>query len=86
MMISIDNVKETFAGLVAVDSPSLKERKMADYLKKLFADIGIVLEEDDSAPETGSNAGNLYGYLNGSGGPSLLLSAHMDTVMPGYGK
>ena len=86
MMISIDKIKETFAGLVAVDSPSLKERKMADHLKKLFADIGIVLEEDDSAPKTDSGAGNLYGYVNGSGGPSLLLSAHMDTVMPGYGK
>ena len=85
-MVSIDNIKETFARLVAVDSPSLKERKMADYLKKLFADIGIVLEEDDSASETGSGAGNLYGYVSGSGGPSLLLSAHMDTVMPGYRK
>lgn len=86
MMISTDNIKETFAGLVAVDSPSLRERNMADHLKKLFADIGIVLEEDDSASETGSDAGNLYGYVKGNGGPSLLLSAHMDTVMPGYGK
>ena len=86
MMISTDRIKEIFAGLVAIDSPSLKERSMAAHLKKLFADIGIVLEEDDSASETGSDTGNLYGYFSGSGGPPLLLSAHMDTVMPGYGK
>ena len=29
---------------------------MEDCLKKLFADIGIVLEEDDSASETDSGA------------------------------
>ena len=86
MIISADNIKKTFAGLVAVDSPSLKERNMADYLKKLFADIGIVLEEDTSASESGSSTGNLYGYVNGNGGSPLLLSAHMDTVMPGFGK
>lgn len=40
-----------------------------------------MLEEDDSAAETGSNAGNLLGRIAGpEGAPVMLLCAHMDTV------
>lgn len=85
-MVSKENVKKTFAGLVSVDSPSLGERQMADHLKELFGGLGVELEEDDSAPVTGSSAGNLYGYLKEGGQPPVLLSAHMDTVMPALGK
>src|SRR4029079_5629878 len=37
--------------------------------------------EDDTAKETGSNAGNLLGRIDGPpDSPTLLLCAHMDTV------
>lgn len=81
------DVKRIFAELVAIDSPSLKERQMAEHLKKLFGGIGIPLTEDDSAKASGSDTGNLYAYVEGSlAGHAILLSAHMDTVMPAYGK
>ena len=54
---------------------------MADRLVRDLAEIGIELHEDDSAKETGSNAGNLLGRIEGPpDSPTLLLCAHMDTV------
>lgn len=87
LMITHEHIKSTFASLVAIDSPSLSEREMADYIKTLFAGIGIVLQEDESGTATGSTAGNLYAYVEGD--PTLapiLLAAHMDTVAPACGK
>ncbi len=86
-MISEERVRKTFAKLVSIDSPSLAEKKMKDHLQSLFGELGIALEEDDSAAVTGSDAGNLYGYVKGGEGiPPVLLSIHMDTVSPGLGK
>lgn len=45
-------IAEIFGKLVSIDSPSLKERKMADYLKKLFGEIGVFLGR---RPDTGNN-------------------------------
>lgn len=86
-MVQNEDILKTFEQLVAIDSPSLREREMSEYIKKMFSEIGISLKEDDSAKVTGSNAGNLYGYIQGGGTKSpLLLSAHMDTVQPACGK
>jgi tripeptide aminopeptidase len=41
-------------------------------------DLGLVVEEDGSATETGSNAGNLLARVGEP--PYILLCAHMDTV------
>jgi tripeptide aminopeptidase len=40
--------------------------------------LGLAVEEDDSAGETGSNAGNLLARIGEP--PYILLCAHMDTV------
>lgn len=86
-MIPYEDVRNTFAALVAIDSPSLEERRMADYIKESFRKIGIELQEDDSADKTGSTAGNLYAFIKGDvQGEPILFAAHMDTVMPAYGK
>ncbi|MGN0316551.1 MAG: M20/M25/M40 family metallo-hydrolase [Lachnospira sp.] len=85
-MISKEDVRETFSKLADIDSPSLKEREIADHIKAMFDDIGIELKEDDSGQITGSSAGNLYCYIKGNGQKPLLLAAHMDTVMPAHGK
>ena len=48
-----EKIAEVFGKLVSIDSPSLKEREMADYLKKLFGEIGVELEEDQTGEATG---------------------------------
>lgn len=87
--ISINRVRilEEFQELTDIDSVSLSERGMADCLKRKLLELGFEAEEDCAGGECGGNAGNLYGFLKGSlPGPSVLLSAHMDTVEPGTGK
>ncbi|MFA7560129.1 MAG: M20/M25/M40 family metallo-hydrolase, partial [Sphaerochaeta sp.] len=62
---------DLFTELVAIDSPSYGEDRIALYLEQKLLALGFTTQYD--------SAGNLYGYLPGEG-PSLLLNAHMDTV------
>ena len=80
-----------FKELVSIDSLSFRERMMADYLKKIWSELGVSLLEDDTTEKTGGNAGNLYGIVHSGGidktsGNPILIAAHMDTVAPGQGK
>lgn len=87
MKVMYADAGKIFAELVEIDSPSLKEKKMAGHIREMFRGLGVELTEDDSAEVTGSDTGNLYGYVKGGEeGKPILLSAHMDTVMPAYGK
>lgn len=85
--IQRDRLVNQFKALVEIDSLSFKERAMAEALKKAFAQVGVLLEEDDAAAYYHSEVGNLYGCLPGCPKMSpLLFSCHMDTVEPGIGK
>ncbi len=54
---------------------------MADAVSAELEQLGLGPEEDDSAAETGSDAGNVLGRIPGpDGGPSIVLCAHIDTV------
>ncbi len=78
---------ERLSGLTSIDSLSFHEREMADRLKAELEALGIHAEEDDAAEKLHGNAGNLYAFVKGTlPGPPILLSAHMDTVVPGTGK
>jgi acetylornithine deacetylase/succinyl-diaminopimelate desuccinylase-like protein len=62
--------------LVAIPSPTFKEQKRADYYLGRFKTLGL--------DEVGMDgASNVCGVARGAGnGPTLLLSAHLDTVFP----
>ena len=65
----------------AIESPSGRERPMADALAAELRELGVDVEEDGSAGETESDAGNLFARVPGPEGvPSVLLCAHLDTV------
>lgn len=86
-MINKERIVKTFLELAVIDSPSLGEREAADYVKKRFKQMGILLEEDHAGGKIGGNAGNLYGFIKGNvPGAPILLSAHLDTVEPSAGK
>lgn len=80
-------VRAEFKELVQIDSPSFREREMADRLTRKLTEIGFTVREDQAGTALGGNAGNLYAFLRGGlpGGP-ILISGHMDTVSPGIGK
>lgn len=90
-MVNRERILEEFFRLVQIDSPSMHEREIADYLKQKMTSMGLEVYEDDAGDSmgniSGKPTGNLIAKLKGSlpDAPVLLLSAHMDTVEPGRG-
>ena len=70
-----------FIRFCEIESPSGRERSVADALTEELRRLGAAVEEDDSAAATGSDSGNLLARIPGpEGAPTVLLCAHMDTV------
>jgi tripeptide aminopeptidase len=70
-----------FVRLCEIESPSGSERAMADAITEELRGLGLDVEEDDTAEETGAGAGNLLARIPGpEGARTILLCAHIDTV------
>lgn len=81
-MIQKQRLIERFLDYITIDSESGNERAFADRLLADVKALGWEMTEDGA----GENTGNLYGFIPGeSGAEPLLLTAHMDTVVPGTG-
>ena len=75
MMIQKERLLSTFLEYVQIDSESTREGAMAARLTEDMRKAGCRVEMDDSQRETGSETGNLYCTLPGSGsGDAILLS------------
>src|SRR5581483_475813 len=75
-----ERLHETFAALCRIESPSGRERGVADWLTHELRGMGLEVQEDDVGPQVGSDAGNVLARVPGTGPDSILLCAHMDTV------
>ncbi len=90
-MVNKDRILDEFIRLVKIDSPTMHEREIADYLKGKLSALGLEVYEDGAGDvigtEWGNPAGNLIATLKHTvpGAPAILLCAHMDTVEPGRG-
>lgn len=75
---------DEFLALVKITAASRQERQVADEVKKRLTALGLTVSEDDAGSKIGGNCGNLFAKLPGnvSGAPTLLLSAHLDSVAP----
>ena len=70
-----------FIRLCEVESPSKREGAMAKAVRAELEALGLDVEEDASAAETGSECGNLLARIEGpEAAPTILLCAHLDTV------
>ncbi|MFZ5517233.1 MAG: M20/M25/M40 family metallo-hydrolase [Candidatus Zhuqueibacterota bacterium] len=82
--MNVDEKKllDLFMRLIRVDSTSLHERAMADFLITTCNDWNIKVVEDDAAAKVGGNSGNLIIRLSSDSNdaPPLALLAHTDTV------
>ena len=82
-MINRQRISDEFMRQASIDSPSFKEKAIADYLEQRFAQLDATIEYDDAGPKIGSESGNMIIRIDGSKtGSPLLLSVHMDTVSP----
>jgi tripeptide aminopeptidase len=86
-IIDRERLAADFVLLCETDSPSREEGDIAALLQTMFARLGAnEILEDDSAPITGSNTGNLLIRFAGSADRDpIFLNCHMDTVEPGRG-
>lgn len=90
-MINEKRAVNTFMQLVQIDSVSLNERAVADFLMQHFSDMGYAVEEDIKAKSAvaGASVGNVIVKIPGKGAKAndetIILCSHMDTVEPGNG-
>jgi tripeptide aminopeptidase len=76
-----ERLLDDFVRLCEIESPSRSERAVADAVKAELERLGLTVEEDDTASETGSDAGNLLARIDGPpDSRTILLCAHLDTV------
>ncbi len=70
-----------FTRYCEIESPSTRERPMADAVAADLVDLGLEVSEDDSGRATGSDSGNLTARVAApDGARTILLCAHLDTV------
>lgn len=84
--INEERLMQEFIKLAEIPSPSYREREIADYLNMRLQELGLTVEEDDTAAKIGGTCGNLLARLPGDESyPTLFFSSHMDTVTPAEG-
>jgi tripeptide aminopeptidase len=86
-LINQERIKNLLIELIKIDSLSRQEYDVAMRLKREMEDLGAAVAIDDAGERVGGNVGNLIASFAGNA-PSaraILLSAHMDTVVPGEG-
>jgi len=85
-IVSTERMTRLLLELVRIDSHSRKELDVARRLERELAELGAEVWYDDAGAKVGGNVGNLLARVRGTVDVEpLLLSAHMDTVVPGEG-
>ncbi|MEK6683572.1 MAG: M20/M25/M40 family metallo-hydrolase [Nitrospirota bacterium] len=85
-MIQSDRMIKTFVELVQIDSLSREEGEVAERLVRELKSLEADVRVDDAGTQVGGNTGNVIAAFPGTkAGQPVLLSAHMDTVVPGRG-
>ena len=77
---------ENFLALVRIDSHSREEAEVARRLIHELEELQAKVNVDDAGAKVGGDTGNIIATFPGAeSAEPVLLSAHMDTVMPGQG-
>lgn len=85
-LINKKRMTDHFMELVRIDSLSREELEVAQFLIPDLEALGAKVRIDDAAEKIGGNVGNVIARFPGTqSGEPVLLSAHMDTVVPGRG-
>lgn len=86
-MIKRDRIVEQFVKLVSIDSPSLGEKEMADYIVDVLTRMGYDVSVDDTAEKISGESGNICIKVAGEMKVDpIVVMAHIDTVDPSRNK
>lgn len=83
-MINSERLDALLLDLVRISSPSRKEHAVAERLRREMEALGAEVTVDEAGARVGGTTGNVVARVRGraESAPPLLLSAHMDTVVP----
>src|SRR3954447_19326451 len=86
-MINQERIKNLLLELVQIDSHSRKEREIAQCIKQYCEEMGAQVQIDDAGEKVDGNTGNVIARFPGTlpNAEPIMMSAHMDTVVPGEG-
>ncbi len=86
-MVNQERIKNLLLELVQIDSVSREERDVAERIKAYCEELGAEVFIDDAGQKVGGNTGNVIARFPGTvpGAEPIMMSAHMDTVVPGRG-
>jgi len=83
-MINEVRLEERFISLCKIHGEPRSEGAVADYLTDFFESRGYTVERDSAHEQYNGTCGNLFVRIKGTTeAPTLMLSAHMDTVVTG---
>jgi len=87
LVIDRQRLVENFLRLAAINSPTRREKSVADALEADLRALGFDVARDTAGKRVDGDTGNIIGAKKGiiSGAVPILLNAHMDTVMPTEG-
>jgi tripeptide aminopeptidase len=82
--MSDDRILDTFLDLARIESVSLRERGVAEYIMRAARENGFDAYMDKAGEALGGNAGNVYVKIPGFQieAPPLMFCSHMDVVTP----
>jgi len=85
-MIDKERLGQRFEALARIDSESGSEALIATVLEKELTDLGAAVVFDDAGAKVNGDCGNLVATFQGNSDVDpVMLSGHMDTVVPGKG-
>jgi len=81
-MVNVRTLEKVFLELLAINSPSKKEKKVHNYIVKYLNGIADKIKTDDAGRGYGGNCGNVVAKFKGgkADAPTIILLSHMDTV------
>lgn len=81
-MINEKRLIDNFLKLTSINSPSKKERQLADYLIRYFQSLNLKVIEDQAGSKISGNCGNLYCKIPSTNSKltPIAFFAHLDTV------
>ncbi len=85
-MINKERLLQEFLEFVQIDSESGHEKRMGEKLVEVLTALGLEVKTDEAGKTFNSDGFNVFARLPGTmEGDAVMLSAHMDTVVPGNG-